>query len=159
MIPPSFNTAPPAAPAQSYGNSPRQLEQRYRTDRIDDPSTGPDSPYSMPTVPPGGAAPPNSVPYNFGSVPPTYSGGGAQMTTPRQLDQRYSTSVMNRADISGSGNGPSSGVTGFLSAYQGEKPAAAKRRSPVLLIVIVLLVLLILIAVGFVVLKASGALG
>jgi serine/threonine protein kinase len=158
-VPPSFNTAPPPAASPSYQTTPRQLEQRYRTERIDDQNDA-NSPYSMPTMPPSGSSipPQSAVPYNFGSVPPSYP--GAQVTTPRQLDQRYSTSVMNRAEINSSGN-PSSGVTGFLAAYDGDKGESKPKRktSPLVVIIILIVVLLIAAGIGFVALKAAGVIG
>ena len=137
VVPPSFNTAPPSSAAQSDASA-----------------------YSQPTMPPGSASVPhNAVQYNFGSVPPSYP--GAQVTTPRQLDQRYSTSVMNRADIGGGSGSPSSGVTGFLTAYKGEKDKNSQKRkvNPLLVIILLIVVLLIVAGIAFVVLKATGTIG
>ena len=138
VVPPSFNTAPPSSAAQSDASD-----------------------YSQPTMPPGSASvpPQSAVQYNFGSVPPSYP--GAQVTTPRQLDQRYSTSVMNRADMGGGSGSPKSGVTGFLTAYKGEKDKNSQKRkvNPLLVIILLIVVLLIVAAIAFVVLKATGTIG
>ncbi len=138
VVPPSFNTAPPSSASQSDASA-----------------------YSQPTMPPGSASvpPQSAVQYNFGSVPPSYP--GAQVTTPRQLDQRYSTSVMNRADIGGGSGSPSSGVTGFLTAYKGEKDKTSQKRkvNPLLVIILLIVVLLIVAGIAFVVLKATGTIG